>query len=75
MRSLYQCSRAKADYLQYVDSCLVYCSMGHYPLEYLGVTLTYEDLKNGDSLKCDTCTDCKDFSDMGETPRRKDRGW
>ncbi|KKM04730.1 hypothetical protein LCGC14_1761300 [marine sediment metagenome] len=75
MRSLYQCSQAKIDYLQYVYDYEIYCSMEHYPLQRDGVTLTYADLKAGGSLDCDTCRGCKDFDYMDVIPEEEDRGW
>ena len=74
MRSLYQCSQARGRVFlgEYYIEC-------HKRYEYLvrdGHRLTYEDLKNGDNLNCDTCTDCKDFSEIGgKIYRRSERGW
>ncbi len=73
MRSLYQCSQARCHYLPDLDFCGLYCKAYH-PL--IGDhPLNYYRMKHSDSLRCDTCEDCVDFSDNGEMVAKKDRGW
>ena len=78
MRSLYQCSHAQVELVGNVKWQVLglRCVRGHEPLAHANKLLTYADLKNGDSLDCDTCTDCADYSDNGDKINYKgDRGW
>ena len=84
MRSLYQCKNARCyadNYAQDLWDYGIYCAVGHnsfWGKDHQGnvYTLRYEDLKAGDSLYCDTCKDCVDYSEIGGKIYDKGaRGW
>ena len=76
MRSLYQCSKAKVGLLFGLKGIYdIYCVEFH-TLTRDGVPLNYYDLRDGDSLYCDTCKDCADYSEIGgKIYDKKARGW
>ena len=67
MRSLYQCSNAKAGLVW------LYCRMGH---RFKGLTfISNVRLEEGDPLEYKVCQKCEDFDYMGEPIPKSERGW
>ncbi len=65
MRSLDECKNAHPHYTLLLDYYGIYCTKGHSPLTYKDRVARYHP-SHSDSLLCDTCVDCGDFSDMNE---------
>lgn len=78
-RSLYQCRNAKITGGRMFGDTnwqSLYCAKGYNPLTINDRPLDYFDVQEGDPLYCDTCKDCRDFSDNGDKIYYKgDRGW